>query len=214
MIGQPCWTPAPLFAGRTVFILGGGPSLRLFHVEQLRGRAVVAVNSAVLACPWADVLCFQDHPWFEAHAAAVDSFEGLICTTAQRSKAARPERIHRLYQEIRADFPIGRPTIKHGRSSGHVAVSLAIAMAAARVVLIGFDCRVVTDEAGQARSHFHDEAPPKPEALYSDDFRPAWRGWAAAATRAGVEVLNCTPGSALEEFPRAELAAVLADGRP
>lgn len=208
------WRPEPIFAGQTVFCLGGGPSLRMFHVEQLRGRRVIATNSAALLGPWADVLCFKDYPWLDGHRSIVEAWPGMVCSTSKRAKSKLPDRINLVGEEIRADFTIGQTNIKHSRSTGHMAVSLAIAMAAQRVVLLGYDCRVVTDETGEPRSHFHDEEISKPPELYLYDFLPAWKGWGSAAARAGAEVMNCTPGSALNEFPHADIADVLADGRP
>lgn len=108
--------------------------------------------------------------------------------------------------EHRRDFPpVGAGVVRDGRSSGHKAVGLAIALSAKRIVLLGFDMRVV-----DGRSHFHDAYQARDPALYEQSFIPAFRGWNEQAKAAGVEVLNATPNSALEEFSRVDLDEVLA----
>lgn len=102
-------------------------------------------------------------------------------------------------------FPAPAPEIWGGRSSGHTAVSLAIAMGAARVVLIAYDMRLV-----ESREHFHaDYRGGRDLTIYEKEFVPGFTGWNEAAKANGVEILNCTPGSAITEFPFADLDQVL-----
>jgi hypothetical protein len=106
----------------------------------------------------------------------------------------------------KSGFPLP-PDIQCGRSTGHMAVSLAHAMGAARICLVGYDMRVV-----DGREHHHDDYKGQPRDLeiYANEFVPAFAGWHAAALNDGFEILNCTPGSAVTEFPFADLDAVLA----
>lgn len=101
--------------------------------------------------------------------------------------------------------PIGSPEIQQGRNSGNTAVSLAIAMGAVRVCLVGFDCRVVN-----GREHCHDDYKgPRDLSLYDNEFKRAFNGWNESALASGVEIFNCTPGSAITEFPLARLEDIL-----
>ena len=200
------------FAGRTVFLLGGGPSLCAGDVALLRGRPAIAINAAARWADPTEVLFFRDLEWFVRNRQTVDGWAGLAVTTS-RCAVAHP-RLTRAMIVHGADFPApgleqgGRPVIRYGRSSGHLAVSLAVAMFARRVVLLGYDCRFVG-----GRSHFHDDYAAPIELLYRNDFLPAWRGWGAAAQRVGVEVLNATVGSAITEFPFRPLRELL-EGPP
>jgi len=91
--------------------------------------------------------------------------------------------------------------IQQGRSSGHTAVSLAVAFRAATVVLLGFDMRVV-----DGREHHHDEYTGERDlGQYATDFVPAFNGWREAALAREVTIVNATPGSALHEFPMVSL---------
>ena len=105
----------------------------------------------------------------------------------------------------------GFPThaIRRGRSSGHTAVALAIAMQARLVVLLGFDMRGLN-----GRSHFHDRYRNNDLAMYAREFVPSFDGWDAAARALDVTVLNATPGSALDEFRKVNLADVLERSAP
>ncbi len=79
-------------------------------------------------------------------------------------------------------------------------------MGAARVGLVGCDMRTVG-----GREHFHNDYTDKRNlSQYDDEFLPGFRGWNDAARANGVEVINCTDGSAIREFPFAALDVLLA----
>ena len=196
---------ATLLRGETVFLLGGGSSLRGFAIDRLRGRQVMAINSSYRLCSWSQSLYFSDIDWFHNHRTVVENWVGLAATATQ-SGYGLPEKVLRLIALDRDDFGRGDICVKHGPSSGHVAISLAIAMGAARVILLGYDMGIIG-----GRSHHHDDYQTESDKLFRDDFLPGFAGWNAAAERAGVEVLNCTPGSALTEFPMASIDMILGD---
>lgn len=258
------WTPDVRFLGETVFCLASGPSLTQEVVDKVRGRGrVIAVNSSVYLAPWADVLFFTDSGWFETgrnpdlcgwagedrwpRRDFVEAFPGLVVSMSRAAKRVLPEKVKRIKGSGQPTdnpprFPApGSATIHGGRTSGHTAVSLAIGMGAVRIVLLGYDMRLLpkggpyTDpKTGSAEEreilsksshprhyeiraryleHHHSEYFDKPRDLfiYESDFIPAFRGWHAAAQTAGVDIINCTPGSAIPEFPFADLDEVLAE---
>lgn len=101
--------------------------------------------------------------------------------------------------------PIGNKEIWGGRSSGHTAISLAIAMGAKRVAMVGYDMRVVG-----GKEHFHaDYKNGRDLSIYANEFVPGFNGWNESAWASGCEVLNCTPGSAVSEFAFANLEDLL-----
>lgn len=88
-----------------------------------------------------------------------------------------------------------------GRNSGFQALNLAILAGAKRIILLGFDGK--PNEEG--KGHWFGEHPkPTPGAAY-----PLYRQAMSAAERdieaAGVEVVNCSPGSAIDSFKKMEL---------
>lgn len=200
------WTPEPLFNQQTVFVLGGGPSLAGFDVERLRDRRVFAVNMSLYLCPWADLLFFMDTHWFNENRAAVEAFPGVVVTGSRHAKAALPDKLKRVGFVNKAEFEFGTHELKFCRTSGHAAVAVAIAMRATRIVLLGFDMRLAN-----GRSHYHDAYGTQDMKLFRDDFLIHFQGWNEAARRCGVRIINCTPDSALTEFPVATLDEVLVE---
>ncbi len=89
--------------------------------------------------------------------------------------------------------------LRTGKNGGYQAIHLAAHYGAARILLIGYD---------QKGGHWHE-----PHRIQSDNiFNLCERFWptlAKAMTERGIEVLNCSPGSALDAFPMANLEDVL-----
>jgi hypothetical protein len=203
--GYEFWGIPPLWHGETAFVLGGGPTLTQTMADAVADRHAIAINSTCLIAPRAEILFFNDHSWFERHQEIVTNWAGLAVTTNRHSKVAAPDRLLRVEGEDRKDFPaLGSKTIRRGASSGHLAVSLAIALGAVRIVLLGFDMRHV-----HGRSHHHDDYRNEIHDLYSRLFAPAFQGWHYAAQQRGVSIVNATPGSALKEFPMVALDDML-----
>jgi hypothetical protein len=205
------WNPIPLFKGATVFCLASGPSLTRAVADRLRdaGARAIVVNSSCALAPWADVLYFTDSGWYEPRRELVANWTGAVVSMSRTAKRELPDKVNRV--EGQGDpmgppsFARGRSVIQQGRSSGHTAVSLAIAMGAARVVLVGYDMRVV-----DGREHHHAEySGARDLDQYAREFVPAFNGWRAAAEAVGAEIVNATPGSAVTEFPFVDLEDML-----
>lgn len=234
------WTPELLFKGETVVCIASGPSLtpeicQRVRAAQLAGKCrVIVVNSSCMLAPFADVLFFTDSGWYDARKELVANWPGLVVTMSRQAarelnapgmpgKDGRlrvlrvkgcgdpdaPPRV-RVADGVLPKVPgfpdLGSGEIQQGRSSGHTAVSLAIAMGASRVPLVGYDMQVVN-----GREHHHQEYKgPRDLSIYPNEFQKAFTGWNEAALASGVEIVNCTHGSAVTEFPFADLDEVLA----
>jgi hypothetical protein len=206
------WTPEPWWKGEQVFVLASGPSLTQDICDKIKGRKAIVVNVSFKLAPWAPVWYFTDSCIYERYRDEVQAWHGEIITMSRTAKREMNKRVKRVKGEGDpslpfTDFPpLGHPAIRQGRSSGHSAISLAVALGAAEIPLLGFDCRFVN-----GREHHHNEyTGPRDMDLYEREFVPGFEGWNAAAQRSGVQILNCTPGSAITEFPFADLDAVLA----
>ncbi len=95
-----------------------------------------------------------------------------------------------------------------GGNSGYQAVNLAVHLGARQIILLGFDMK-----AGPKGQAHHHGAHPRPMNNPTPDNYVRWAAgfWTMLADlkRARVKVINCTPGSALDCFPKAELWDVL-----
>jgi len=189
------WMVPPIWAGKTVAILAGGPSLlaSLPAVERAvaAGRArALAVNNAFQVAPWADWLHASDYAWWRHHAQSALKFEG-IKTAAQEMPFPA---VHYLHRPPEIAWTQDKAQIA-GPSSAHHAAVIAMHAGAARVVLCGVDCR--TDTA----SHWHGDHPLPLRNSSASTLQNAVKAWAALSREAPAEIINCSPGSAVTCFP-------------
>jgi len=204
------WTPESWFKDQTVFVLASGPSLTQEICDKIKGRSAIVINASFKLAPWAKVWYFTDGHIYEKYRDEVAAWPGEIVCMSKLAKQELNKQVKRVRGEGDPAYPMdfpppGHHSIRQGRSSGHTAVSLAVAMGASRVIMLGFDMRFV-----EGREHHHSEYQgPRDAMLYEREFVPGFGGWNAAATKVGVEILNCTPGSAVAEFPFADLDEVL-----
>lgn len=160
--------------------LATGPSMSQAVADAVRGKCkVVVVSDAVRLAPWADVMVSSDLKWWKHHE---PEFAG--------PKYATVEIPH---------TDIKRFDTETATNSGLLALKVAVSLGAKRVLLLGYD---------MGGTHFFG---PHPEPLRNtkpERFEVFKKQFAGFAPR-GVEIINCTPGSALDCFPRGELDACL-----
>lgn len=101
-------------------------------------------------------------------------------------------------------FSLDPSVIHFGSNSGFQAINLAILFGAKRILLVGFDMT-----AGNGKAHFFGDHPPGLiQNRNYERFIPAFNAAAKRLPR-GVEIINCTPNSALRCFPMADLIDAL-----
>lgn len=206
----PFWAAPRVWPGATVACLGGGPSLTQAQADRLRGRArVIAINDAWRLAPWADALYACDWRWWRKHD-GVPGFAGLKVTLSNSLGHLDDWPEIRVLKNAGTEglelTPIG---LRTGRNGGYQAINLAVHLGAARILLLGYDMKAAAD----GRTHWfgdHAEWPTRPS-IFRDVFLPHFEGLARALDEIAVDVVNCTPGSALDVFPRRPLEDALAD---
>jgi hypothetical protein len=165
-------------------VIATGPSLVQEDVDAVRGLKVIAVSNAFRMAPWADVLYSADARWWQANPHAL-GFPGL-----------------RLSFEATA----GVTCVRNGAeligprpsNSGYHAIKLAHRFGAKRILLLGFDCKSDGRKTHYFGQHQKWERA-HPYAAWRENFK----------TIGHLPVINCTPGSALECFPKMELCDAL-----
>lgn len=197
----------PRWTGETVFILGGGPSLRGFDAERLRGRRVIGVNEAGLTlCPWADVLFWADVRWVQWNAERFALHTGEFRYTCQSFGIDEIPRARLIGFKPASAFETD-PTVLGGFDGGGRCINLAWHFGAARVVLLGFDMwDYPMDRWREGNWH---EAHPEPPLVEqrAGEFVPAHARMAAAIDALGLKfrVVNATPDSALTCWKKVNL---------
>ncbi len=199
------WAVEKIFDGEDVFVVGSGYSLRFQDPNLLRDRNVIVINRSHEWAPFAQVLFWMDQPIFHQIADAVRKWRGLAITTCVPCKAEMPRKIKLLTSPQEVGLCRDPQGLASGKNSGHAAINLAYHFGAKRIILLGFDMRV---GYGQT-SHFTDDVHEPQPWRYKDSLIPAFKQIAADLDQTGVPVLNATPRSALEAFPKINLADVL-----
>lgn len=202
------WSVPPLWNGSTSFILGGGPSLNNVNLDLIRKRRIIAVNNAfgdpvkdeegntIAYKPrdWIDIVFFGDERWYRWHRKSLKEFYGLIVTSRSN--------LHKTDKKVLATcrgkamgLEKRRRFIAWNKSSGAAAINLAFHLGSKRIVLLGFDMRRVDDCANWHKDH------PSPDKNPYERFLTAFPLIKRDAEKAGLEIINCTPDSALTIFP-------------
>lgn len=203
--GRGYWNVQPEWHGESVCILGGGPSVTPAQVEQAAGCKIIAINNAVQLAPDADILYFCDARWYRWHAAEVQAFAGMR-VTLENLELQRELDVRCLRDYGVNGFAPKPDGVTNGRNGGFQALHLAAWLGAARVQLLGYDMRAADDGA----MHWHAQHPvATPPTLFAY-WLACFESLAPALEQRGVEVINCTPGSALDVFPRMSIEDALA----
>ncbi len=193
------WRVEPEWRGKTVACIAGGPSLTREQCEAVAHLPTIGVNDAYRIARL-DVLYACDEDWWNHHR-GVKGFTGIKATQSER--AARRFGLRLLRLEGHKGLNLKPGHICGGGNSGHQALNLAYHLGAARVLLLGYDMK------GKAAHWFGDH----PREIYKASDYGVWRNDFELIAREiqarGVEVINCSPDSALEWFPKMKLEDAL-----
>jgi hypothetical protein len=201
------------FTGRTACLIATGPSLKPQQVEvaKSKGFALFGCNNVweltELDVLWATNGQWWDHYWSDKlkaypaakwtvnRAAAIKYGLNWTAERAAQGLSTDPNYIH------------------HGHGSGYSMLNLAYLMGASRIVLLGYDLKYAPNYDGKAR-----QVGSSPR-HYFGEYAPALHHWPSVHVKGGVhvelvslyesvarqglvEIINCSPDTALTCFPR------------
>lgn len=157
--------------------------------DSVRGRcSVIAVSDSYRLAPWADVLVSSDVGWWRFHPEAKE-FKGRKFTLAP--DYAGLEGIERV------------PGLVTGINSGLFGVKVAAHLGAKRILLFGVDLH-------SPGSHFFGRHPDTLRSSSRDHLERFKRQFAQYRPK-GIEIINCTVGSALKCYPVKDLEDCLSE---
>ena len=229
-------TVAREWVGETVVLIGGGPSLTVEQVSVVHEAhkaglvRCIAVNDAYLWAPWADILYAADASWHNDHAKGVakfalklsaaevakrfSEFAGQKCSIQSQVGNIYDDKTHVLLNANKDSNGHGihgfglsfdPSCIVTGSNSGAQALNIASLSGAKRILLLGFDGQV----SKEGRTHWHGgHVAPTPEAAYAL-YRKSFSMAENDLKKAGVEVINCSIGSAIDTFPKMDIKEAL-----
>ena len=193
--------------------IAGGPSLTESQVGAVRAAhekgacRVIAVNDAYRLAPFADLLFFADSKWWEWHREKPEfkAFAGQKCTIQSTGAMVGDDEIHMLRNGGREGISRDSAELRTGGNSGHCALNIAAMAGAAHIALLGYDAR----QGENRKKHWFGDHPDGTAPTYREMIA-LMRTTAAPLAERGIEVLNASPGSALDCFPRATIEEFLA----
>ena len=207
------WTVEPVWQGETVFIIGGGPSLRGADFTPIHGKHVVGTNQAFMLGDWVDFVCFGDPRFWlwnsNGNGAGIKQYGGTLVSWAKSRALYKDGRVKLLRKMGRRGIQVeDRSAVCWNLSTGASAINLAVLLGAKEIVLLGFDMKITEGAPGRGHN-WHDEylARQVPNnTIYEERFLKPFDEIKADLDRLGVKCINANPDSALEVFEKVTLA--------
>lgn len=226
------WNVPKIWDGGECWIIGGGTSVpRQFGVPEevilkvmtgapaseyspylspIHKKHVIGINNAYKIGDWLDVIFFGDCAWYVMHKENLAKINRLKVTCCDRF--AKPdalcEGIKYLAKDKTKNLGISNnpSLVCWNNNSGAAAISLAAHFGVKRIVLLGFDMNL--DE--KRVSHWHGSHNTSPSRVLGKNvkippFARHLKGFpqiAADAKARGIEILNASPISAIQDFPK------------
>jgi len=172
-------------------VIASGPSLTVEQVNHCKGKVFTAVvNNSYKLAPWADLLYACDEEWWDHHK---PDFKGLKYTINE--SAAKKYNLNLIKHNNKVRFST-QDVIATNGNSGFQAINLLYLFGYRKIYLLGFDYK----NTGQ---HWHGRHPG-----IMDKF-PNMNQWVQYINNAkplmdaaGLNVVNCSPDSAIECFEK------------
>lgn len=182
-----------------------------------KGFRLFACNDAFRLAPDAALLHGCNYGWWSRRWVQVKALPAEKWTT--NDKAAAEFGINWIAEVNKPGLSTDPNLLHHGHSSGYQLVGMAYRAGADRIVLLGYDMKFAPDYDGKTKRigsgprHFFGE------------YERELQHWPSVRVQAGVhvelldlyrsvakqglvEIVNCTPGSALDCFPRMDISDV------
>ncbi len=200
IVGSRSITIPRIWEDEDVFIIGGGPSLAEMNLDPIHDRCVIGVNQAFELGSWIDILFFVDQRFLDWNREAIREFPNmkLAALGSKRSDSGV-----KLIERSRKQTGISEKadSICYNSNGGAAAINLAVHLGAKRIFLLGFDMKTTS-----GKHNWHDKHQVKPkDDIYSTRFLVAFTDIRKDAEKLGIEIINLTPGSALDDFPKGSL---------
>ena len=193
----------PIFLGDTIYVVGGGPSLKDFNFELLRDKTVIAVNKAFTRVPFAQVLYWSDTRFYEWFSKEIDAFTGIKVTC--RPEPKRSDVIN-LLNTGKTGLETMSYGLRDGGNSGYAAMNLAYHLGAKKIVLLGFDMQNTPKQ-----THWHDGYVSTADTSTMERLMlPSFDTIVEPLEKRKIKVYNASPDSKITCFPKISIEEALA----
>jgi len=206
------------------------PSMYSPYMAAIHGKHVIAINVAFLIGDWIDMVFFGDNKFFVSYQKQLAEFPGLkvTCNSKFSSGTYDGENIKYVAKDKSHSHGISdnQRMVSWNGNSGAAAISIAANAGCERIILLGFDMKVGSDQ----RQHWHDlyrvvgRKPHKtkrgrivnPNQVKHLPFARHLRGFpdiACDTEKRGITILNASPDSAIEQFKKVTVKEILHNGK-
>ena len=151
------WKVPKMWADQTVYIVGGGPSLKRLDLSLIHDKRCIGVNNSYRLGDWIDICWFGDSRWLVWHSTDkrfVDGwrdFAGIRASCVARIKDHKDIKYVELSSK-QAGIEKNPLRVCWNKTSGASAINIAYHLGARRIVLLGFDMRIV-----DRKENWHDD---------------------------------------------------------
>lgn len=188
----------------TVVCIGTGPSLTIEQIETARSKGfrLFGCNRVFEVVPDLEVLYGCNCAFWDRYHQHLAEHPAQKWTT--NLQAARRYGLNWIGERWGAGLCEDPKVIYHGHGSGYSLLGIAHKLGARRILLLGYDMKFAPDydgyaqRPGSAPRHFFGEYPPELQHWPKQPFTDLIPLYAAIREQGLVELINCTPGSALE----------------
>ena len=133
-----------------------------------------------------------------------ENFAGEKATIYSSGNLIAANDVHMLRNADKQGISTAQDAICTGFNSGYQVVNIASLAGATKIVLLGYDAK----EGAKKRRHFFGDHPDNSSAPY-EAMRRSFRAARPLLDALGIQVVNATPGSALDAFDRMSLEVAL-----
>lgn len=211
---------ARVYESRTVCLIATGPSLTLEQIDCAREKGFVlfGCNNVWECVPDLAVLYACNAAWWTFYwSDRLAAYPAQKWTTSR--EAAQKFKLSWIAERDRFGLSSDANRIHHGHGSGYSMLNLAYLMGAARIVLLGYDLKYAPDYSGEDKRagslprHYFGEYPSGllhwPKVSVKDGVHVGLiKYYERVAEQNLIEIVNCTPRSALTCFPMKDIDAL------
>lgn len=225
------WTVPQIWKNEECWIIGGGISIpRQFGVPEetiqkvatgkfspyayreylsaLEDKNVIGVNKAYLLGSLVDAVVFGDPGFFGDNKQGLRSFPGTVvcCSNLSENETDKVPSMKVVKEDLNNGIQVKeRDRVLWNGHSGGAAINLAALFGVKRIYLLGYDMNADSD----GLTHWHGEYKGSITDKQFIGFLRSFTAISRDAKKFGIEIINVSPGSAIDKFKKASLNSIL-----
>jgi len=203
---------------QTCFIIGGGPSLKDFDWNLLKGQKVIGINKAFTVYP-VDINYAMDYNFFDILEYGINKEDKELRKSWQKFQGIKLFALHDSQYKFKKGIYYVNELCKKGLSfdlesgimlgnnSGTGALMLAIALGCKRIGLLGYDFKVKENQTHWHEGYSYQNC--ESMKINLADFKRNVEEFASGILEIGINVVNLSNDSELKGYPFSDIQTFL-----